>query len=275
MSVMDSAPPVPGTLVWMFILGHNLHYGLFTTGKETLDEATDAMIDRMASLTRLEPETEALDVGCGIGNPAFYLHEKTGCRITGISISSRGIAIAGKKSRDLGVSDRVAFLQRDALATGLPDRSFDIAWIMESSHLMRDKPGLVAETDRVLRPGGCVLLCDLVLKQAFSVADLYRYREDLAMLEQSFGDAKMESLEFYQAAFAARGFSRIESHDISQEAMPTLQRWKENLARNQSSLAACFADEAMENFSRSCSILTRFFRDNRLGYGIIKAVKPQ
>jgi 27-O-demethylrifamycin SV methyltransferase len=61
------------TDAWTLILGENLHYGYFARGEETLAEATDALIDALASLARIDSSTVVLDVGCGIGGPAFRL----------------------------------------------------------------------------------------------------------------------------------------------------------------------------------------------------------
>ena len=261
------------TDAWTLILGDNLHYGYFADGSETLPQATDALIDAMAALAPLNRETVLLDVGCGIGNPAFHLAERTGCRISGISISGRGIEIAEQACRRRGLSERVAFHQRDALDNGFADGSFDVVWVMESSHLMRDKELLCAENYRVLRAGGTMLLCDQVLKRELSIAEIYRYRDDLARVERAFGKAKMETLDYYEATMRRQGFVEIERRDVSREALPTLEKWKENVERNRAALTAHVAQEYIDNFARSCEILKDLFARELFGYGIVKGVK--
>jgi 27-O-demethylrifamycin SV methyltransferase len=262
------------TDAWMFILGQNLHYGFFETKGESLERATDALIDKMAAMAPIGADTHLLDVGCGIGNPAFHISTHTGCQISAISISRRGIEIGQEKCRLNGLSARVKFYQRDALDNGFPDASFDVVWVMESSHLMRNKAQLIAENYRVLRPGGSMLLCDLILKRDFSLMEIYRFQEELKVLERSFGDAKMETLIFYEDAMRSQGFGDIELLDISREAFPTLEKWRENLDQNRQILAAHFTVEEIDNFSRACEILTEFFTNSLLGYGMVKGVKP-
>jgi 27-O-demethylrifamycin SV methyltransferase len=261
------------TDAWTFILGDNLHYGLFARADESLAAATDALIDRMADLVSIGPNTSLLDVGCGIGGPAFRLAERTGCTISAISISSRGIALAEQTCRRLGWSDRIRFYHRDALANGFPDGSFDVVWVMESSHLMRDKVLLCAENYRVLRPGGAMLLCDLVLKRELSIAEVYRLRQELSVLERAFGKAKMETLDFYEAVMRRQGFRALQRIDISREVYPTLDKWKENLERHRVSLAALLPAQDLDNFARSCDVLKKFFAGDILGYGIVTGVK--
>jgi hypothetical protein len=53
-----------------------------------------------------------------------------------------------------------------------------------------------------------MLLCDLILKREFSVADVYQLQDDLAVLERSFGKAKMETLDYYEATMRARDSRR-------------------------------------------------------------------
>jgi 27-O-demethylrifamycin SV methyltransferase len=259
------------TDAWTFILGDNLHYGYFARGDETLAQATDALIEALAALAPLGPDSRVLDVGCGIGNPAFYLAEHTGCRISGISISGRGIEMAREACRRKGLTERVSFHQRDALDNGFPAASFDVVWVLESSHLMRDKERLCAESHRVLRAGGTLVLCDLVLKKELSLADVYRLREDLARLERSFGRAKMETLDFYEATLRGQGFVDVERRDISREAAPTLDKWQENVTRNRDTLTGHLPVDEIDNFVRCCDILRGLFARGVLGYGLVKA----
>ena len=139
------------TDAWNFILGDNLHYGAFSADTSELAEATDRLIWEMASFGELKPGMNVLDVGCGIGNPAFLLHEKLDCMITGITISERGVEIGNQRAQQRGLSQAIRFVQADALANGMADESFDFLWQMESSHLMHDKIGLFRENFRVLR----------------------------------------------------------------------------------------------------------------------------
>jgi 27-O-demethylrifamycin SV methyltransferase len=257
------------TDAWTLILGENLHYGYFARGEETLAEATDALIEALASFARIDSRTVVLDVGCGIGGPAFRLSQRNRCTISAISESARGIELARDACRLKGLSDRVTFHQRDALDNGFPDGSFDVVWVMESSHLMRDKERLLSESHRVLRAGGKLLLCDLILKREASVAEVYRLRNDLKVLQRSFGEASMETLDFYESALDDLGFVGIERRDVSREVLPTLDRWKENLARHRHELAAHLTPEDIENFDRSCSILKELFAGEFLGYGIV------
>ena len=176
------------TDAWGLLLGDELHYGVFATGTEPLPTATRALTDEMLAVVRLREGDQVLDVGCGTGAPACHL-AGLGARVTGITTSAVGIASAEQRASALGVADRTTFLLRDGTDNGLPPAQFDRVWVLESSHLMRDRAGLVSECARVLRPGGRLALCDIVLRRPMPFDEVRRLRRELALLRDVFGDA--------------------------------------------------------------------------------------
>ncbi len=261
------------TDAWGFILGEDLHWGYFQNDHEELSKATDNLIDALADLGTINRDTRVLDVGCGTGGPAFYLHSRYGCSVVGISTSDRGIQIACDESIRKGVNQTVTFLVANALQNGLPADSFDLTWVMESSHLMRDKATLFSECARVLRSGGTFLLCDLILKKSLSIKDLFTFRKELMVLESVFGKAKMESLEFYAEGLGSQGFENVRTFDVSNKAVPTLPHWRNNLTRNLDSILKCISAEQVSQFQSSIDVLNDFFTSGVLGYGMVSATK--
>jgi len=261
------------TDAWIYILGDNLHYGYFDNNDRTLTDATEALIEKLASFATIDDHSSVLDVGCGIGAPAFYLYEKFGCTISGISTSIRGIEIAEKRCKEKAYSTKIRFHVRDALDNSFPDESFDLVWVMESSHLMKNKKKLFEESYRVLKNGGRMLLCDVILKKEFTILDVYNYQKELNVLEKTFGKIMMETLDFYKREMGAQRFTDIEATDISKQAFPTLTKWKENILSNREAVLKLFTRDDFDNFLLSCTILMDFFRDELIGYGLITGVK--
>ena len=264
------------TDAWTFLLGNNLHYGFFTDKSDDLAQATDLLVWEMADFASLaDSDVNLLDVGCGIGNPAFLLHDRFGCPVTGITISKRGVEVARQQSDQRGIGeDSIRFHEADALDNGLDPESFDVLWQMESSHLIHDKIRLFRENHRVLRAGGTLVLCDLFLKRELSVVDIYNLREDLALLEGSFGKAKMETMSKYKELLGLAGFVEIETRDISAQAQPTLSAWKKNVDVHLAHIQNYLSQAAIDNFMASCDILEDFFEQGLMGYGMIRATRP-
>lgn len=145
--------------------GGNLHIGLWTAPREndTLPEAADRMTDMVADQLRLSPGRHLLDVGAGTGTPALRMARRCGVEVTGISLSAKDMARATVLARREGLADRVRFEQADALALPYEDGSFDTACAVESMSHIADRLRALREIQRVMRPGGRLVVGDGVL----------------------------------------------------------------------------------------------------------------
>jgi SAM-dependent methyltransferase len=96
---------------------------------------------------------EVLDAGCGVGYGSAFLGE-VAARVVGIDRDEPAIAYARARYSRPNIEFRVA----DVLALDFPDASFDAVCSFETIEHLDDPEGFVAETARVLRPDGVLLL---------------------------------------------------------------------------------------------------------------------
>jgi ubiquinone/menaquinone biosynthesis C-methylase UbiE len=100
-----------------------------------------------------------LDVASGRGGSIQFLIENLPAydEIIGIDIvaadAATQSAFEGKKVR---------FLQMDAAHMDFADASFDAVFIANSLHHLADLPGVLAEMNRVLKPGGHFIIIEMV-----------------------------------------------------------------------------------------------------------------
>lgn len=269
------------TDAWRHIFGENFHFGYFTSPQMGLDEATDGLVDALADLGEFSRNAKVLDVGCGIGNPAFHLHEKYGCAITGISTSQRGIEIAKMNSETKGYADKVQFRIADGTDNGFPDQAFDIIWVLESSHLMK-KDRLFRECFRVLKAGGQILLCDLMLKKRPSLTEHLGYFTRLKLnypleylsMKKAFGRGKTETFDYYATEARNAGFIGVQQVDVSTEVVPTIEKWRSNIFAHRDEILRTFTQRRITDFLAASDLLEDLFRDGVHGYGLLKAIKP-
>jgi 27-O-demethylrifamycin SV methyltransferase len=262
------------TEAWRLLLGEELHYGVFDAGDEALPEATAALTSRMIAAAELAPGLSVLDVGCGTGAPACRLAEDFGVTVLGITTSPVGVAAANARASERGLADRARFEERDGTANGLPDESFDRAWVLESSHLMRDRAGLIGECARVLRPGGRMVLCDIIRHREIPFREVRERREDFVTLREGFGDAHMEPLELYASLARDSGLEVALSEDLTAATLPTFDRWRRNADAHRAELVELIGEDGLEAFVRSADLLEGFWRDGTFGYGLFAAAKP-
>ena len=276
---MDAAQQVAGnrdhydriTEGWRLILGEDLHWGVFREPGDDLRTATERLSELMADFAHAPArDARVLDVGCGVGGPAEWLARRFGWRVTGISVSPVGIAAARAKAAASDVRDKLEFRLGDAMDLDFADASFDVVWVMESPHLMPDKARLVRECARVVKPGGTVALCDLMLDAPLSWRRLHELRDDLMQLEKSFGVAQLETLDRYRAWFEEAGLRDVETLDVGALVVPTIDAWEANIRAKGDRLDACFGEDLTREFLASCGILRRLYTDGEWGYGIVR-----
>ena len=257
---------------WELIMGEEFHYGCFASADTPLEQATAALTRAMLERAAIGEGDRVLDVGCGTGRQSCDLAAGHGASVLGITTSASGVMAATALAADRGL-DTASFEQRDGTDNGLDDNSFDVAWVLESSHLMRDKDALLRDCVRVLAPGGRMALCDIIRKRDIPFLEVRHRREDFALLRRAFGDAHMVPLEEYASSLAACGMTIADATDISLPTQPTFDAWRANVDTHEDRLHELIGDEAITDFVESTHVLEAFWKDETLGYGILAAVK--
>lgn len=262
------------TAAWQLLLGDELHYGVFEAGDD-LATATSRLTRRMLEAARLAEaggpdRLRVLDVGCGTGAPARAMAREFGVEVLGITTSAVGVEAATARAAEAGL-DHVSFEQRDGMDNGLPDESFDVVWALESSHLMRDRDAVLAECTRVLRPGGRLVLCDLLRHREIPFAEVRERRADFTTLRDAFGDAHFETLAFHTEGLTRRGLTVEVADDLTEQTLPTFDAWRANAAEHRDRVVELIGEDGHTAFVRSCDILEGFWRDGTFGYGLVAA----
>ncbi|MDF2382993.1 class I SAM-dependent methyltransferase [Nostoc ellipsosporum NOK] len=71
-----------------------------------------AQLDKKAHIVAklaLKPGMKVLDIGCGWGGMALYIHQKTGAEVLGVTLSEEQLKVARQRALDAGVADKVKF----------------------------------------------------------------------------------------------------------------------------------------------------------------------
>jgi cyclopropane-fatty-acyl-phospholipid synthase len=79
------------------------------TSKLTLEEAQLAKKAHIAAKLALQPGQKLLDIGCGWGGMALYLHRVARVEVLGITLSEEQLKLARERAEAAGVADKVRF----------------------------------------------------------------------------------------------------------------------------------------------------------------------
>lgn len=130
-------------------------------------------------VARLRPRERVLDLGCGAGLDSWRAAHRVGSTGYVVGVERlRDMLVVGREasrspSRDLANGARPpCFVQADAARLPLRSARFDVAVSNGVLNLCLDKRTVLAELHRALRPGGRLVLSDIVLEPHVAPEDL-------------------------------------------------------------------------------------------------------
>ncbi len=117
--------------------------------------------DRFLQWLELSPGKTLLDVACGAGGPALRIAATTGCSVVGIDVHEEAVRTARSLANQQGLTEHATFRVTDATgALPFPDASFDAITCVDAINHFPDRPLVVADWARLLKPGGRLLFTD-------------------------------------------------------------------------------------------------------------------
>lgn len=138
------------------------------------DEDTFERIVRAVGATY---QDTVLDVACGTGIVVFQL-AKTAKRVVGLDLTGEMLQRARKQRHDQGIGN-VRFVLGEAESLPFPDDRFDATVCRMSVHHFAQPAHVLAEMVRVTRPGGRLVIADIVTSDQPQDAQLHNAIERL------------------------------------------------------------------------------------------------
>jgi len=166
----------------------NIHYGIVgkPEGEESVKELSSNTVRFMGTVLQtmtlgtFGKGSTMIDVGSGHGGAAHDNIKRFGCNVVGFNLCQRQNAEAEEAARKLGVGEHFSTRQGNFDQEGLPDEwtnKFDAAWSEEVFCHSVDKPALLKQVARVLKPGGSLVFTDIMAGETASAEDLQTFTD--------------------------------------------------------------------------------------------------
>jgi len=221
-------------------------------------------VDILARKAGIGPDTHVLDVCSGMGGPARYLADRYGCRVTGLDITESRHQGAIRLTRLVGLEGRVAFRLGNALAMPFADASFDVVLGQEAFCHVPDKPRLIAECARVVKPGGKIAFTDILRRDALAPSAYARLEREMTFLS-------LESLDGYARLLADQGCTVLARDDLGAWWTEILKQRLEMYRSLEATTVAKFGAEHFRRWDDTYAFFVGLFARGQLGGGRLVA----
>jgi SAM-dependent methyltransferase len=152
--LVDGDPVYPG-----FFTREFMNFGYWAAGATSRTTASEHLMDRLLAAVP-EHSGAVLDVACGLGYTTKYLRTRWGPgQVCGINLSERQSA----RSRETAPNARFAVMDAPTLA--FLDERFDAVICVEAAFHFDTRERFLDECLRVLKPGGRLVMTDLLLHE--------------------------------------------------------------------------------------------------------------
>jgi SAM-dependent methyltransferase len=168
----------PEGRLWELIMGEQIHIGGLTS-------STD-----LAETAGIGAGMRGVDLCCCNGaGMRFLVRFRDVARMQGVDATDTVVELGRQRNREAGLADRIQFTLADVCDSGLPSNSADFVWGEDAWCYVVDKPRLIAEAARIVRPGGTVAFTDWVEGDGLSPQEAERYLRFMKFPNvQSIGD---------------------------------------------------------------------------------------
>jgi MPBQ/MSBQ methyltransferase len=162
---------------WSGHAGRNVHLGYWdqppplstSCSPQEFEAAQARLTEILIDLADLHEDQSVLDVGCGFGGTLEAVGDRPRLRRAGVNVDRRQLDICRTLPATMGP---LWLVLADACALPFRAASFDRVFCVEAMFHFRARDGFLRQAAQVLRPGGRLVLSDILLRRPSDPAAL-------------------------------------------------------------------------------------------------------
>lgn len=137
--------------LWELVMGEQIHIGGFQSSMD------------LANRAGISAGMRGVDLCCCTGAGMRFLVKFRGvASMRGVDATERVVELGRQRCQAAGLSKEISFTLADVCASGLPSEDSDFVWGEDAWCYVVDKPKLIAEAARLVRPGGLIAFTDWI-----------------------------------------------------------------------------------------------------------------
>lgn len=191
--------------------GEDIHVGIYEKDADTIFDASRRTVERMLSmLPKLNRRCRVLDLGAGYGGAARHIAGQTGARVVCLNLSEKQNERNRLANKKAGLEDLVEVIDGTFEDVPFPDNWFDVVWSEDAILHSGDRAQVLAEANRVLKPGGSLIFTDPMQSDDCPVGELQPIYDRILL-------DSLASFGSYRQIAAQLGMQEAEVVDLSEQ----------------------------------------------------------
>jgi sarcosine/dimethylglycine N-methyltransferase len=137
--------------LWELVMGEQIHIGGFQSSMD------------LAKRAGIQAGTQGIDLCCCSGAGMRFLVKFCGVKaMQGVDATTKVVERGRQRCQAVGLDKQISFTLVNVCATALPAAGADFVWGEDAWCYVVDKPKLIAEAARLVKPGGLIAFTDWV-----------------------------------------------------------------------------------------------------------------
>jgi 2-polyprenyl-3-methyl-5-hydroxy-6-metoxy-1,4-benzoquinol methylase len=224
--------------------------------------------DKYLRWLQLAAGKSLLDVACGSGGPALRIAAIAGCAVTGVDNHEQAIATAKSRAAQRRLTERARFVLADAGSQlSFPDTSFDAITCIDAINHLNNRPAVIAEWVRLLKPGGRLLFTDPITITGPLSSDEIRVRSSIGFF--LFVPPGYDETVIHQS-----GLQLVVKEDVTRNMAEIAERRGSARERRAAALRQIEGEKSYDAQQEFFRVASRIARERRLSRFLFVAEKP-